>query len=183
MHQNHQTNMQRLCGTTTFLSNYCDHTERLRPRKQPNKLKKNSIQKIARSKVTVSEMAETCSENIEEARQVLPRWSPDYIISMMMKDKDAVYLLNTENDAPVTPEVVSKMMQFHCTNQINAVKFFEHMERLGNILFPIGTHFRSLRTLIINSKDYAQLIQMIRGEDKEFKSKPNASVLQVATAQ
>lgn len=57
------------------------------------------------------------------------------------------------------------------------------MERLGNILFLIGTHFRSLRTLILDSKDYAQLIQMIGGEDKEFKSKPNASVLQVVTAQ
>ena len=131
----------------------------------------------------MSEMAETCSVIVEAARQVLPRWSQDDIISMMIKYTDAVYPLNTKNDAPVTPEVVSKMMQFNCTNQINEVKFLEDMERLGNILFLIGTHFRSLRTLILDSKDYAQLIQMIGGEDKEFKSKPNASVLQVVTAQ
>ena len=52
----------------------------------------------------------------------------------------------------VTPEVVSKMMQFHCTNKPNKVKFFEDMARLGNISFLIGTHFRSLRTLILNER-------------------------------
>ena len=107
----------------------------------------------------MSEMAETCSENIEGARQVLRRWSQDDIISMMVKYKDEVHPLNTKNDALVTPEVVSKMMQFHCTNKPNEVKFFEDTERLGNISFLIGTHFSSLRTLILNMKDYAQMIQ------------------------
>lgn len=88
-------------------------------------------------------MAETCSKNIEGARQVLRRWSQDDIISMMVKYKDEVTPLNTKNDAPLTPEVVSKMMQFHYTNKPNEVKFFEDMERSGNILFLIGTHFRS----------------------------------------
>lgn len=68
---------------------------------------------FTRPKVAMSEMAETCSENIEGARQVLRRWSQDDIISMMVKYKDAVHPSNTKNDAPVTPEVVSKMMQFH----------------------------------------------------------------------
>ena len=107
----------------------------------------------------MSEMAATCSGNIKGARQVLRRWLQDDIISMMVKYKDAVHPLNTKNDAPVTPEVVSKMMQFHCTKEPNEVKFFEDTERLGNISFLIGTHFRSLRTLILNMKDYAQMIQ------------------------
>ena len=114
---------------------------------------------FTRPKVAMSEMAATCSENIKGARQVLHRWLQDDIISMMVKYKDAVHPLNTKNDAPVTPEVVSKMMQFHCTNKPNEVKFFEDTERLGNISFLMGTHFRSLRTLILNMKDYAQMIQ------------------------
>ena len=114
---------------------------------------------FTRPKVAMSEMAETCSENIEGARQVLRRWSQDDIISMMVKYKDAVHPLNTKNDALVTPEVVSKIMQFHRTNKPNEVKFFEDTERLGNISFLMGTHFRSLRTLILNMKDYAQMIQ------------------------
>ena len=114
---------------------------------------------FTRPKVAMSEMAATCSENIKGARQVLRRWLQDDIISMMVKYKDAVHPLNTKNDAPVTPEVVSKMMQFHCTNKPNEVKFFEDTERLGNISFLMGTHFRSLRTLILNMKDYAQMIQ------------------------
>ena len=60
----------------------------------------------------MSEMAETCSENIEGARQVLPRWSQDDIIGMMMKYKDAAYPLNTNNDAPVTPELI-KLTKWH----------------------------------------------------------------------
>ena len=120
-------------------------------------------------------MAETCSENIEGASQVLRRWSQDEIIRMIVKCKEAVHPLNTKNDAPVTTEVVSKMRQFHCTNKANEGKFLENMEKLANILFSIGTHFRSLRTLILNTKEYAQ---MCLGEDKDFKSNPNATGLQ-----
>jgi len=129
-------------------------TKQLKERLNPK-----NCERFTRPKVAMSEMAETCSENIEGVRQVLRRWPQDDIISMMVKYKDAVHQSNTKNYAPVTPEVVSKMMQFHCTNKPNEVKFFEDMERLGNILFLIGTHFRSLRTLILNTKDYAQMIQ------------------------
>lgn len=123
------------------------------------KLNPKNCEWFTRPKVAMSEMAATCSENIKGARQVLRRWLQDDIISMMVKYKDAVHPLNTKNDAPVTPGVVSKMMQFHCTKEPNEVKFFEDTERLGNISFLIGTHFRSLRTLILNMKDYAQMIQ------------------------
>ena len=123
------------------------------------KLNPKNCEWFTRPKVAMSEMAATCSENIKGARQVLRRWLQDDIISLMVKYKDAVHPLNTNNDAPVTPEVVSKMMQFHCTNKPNEVKFFEDTERLGNISFLMGTHFRSLRTLILNMKDYAQMIQ------------------------
>ena len=123
------------------------------------KLNPKNCEWFTRPKVAMSEMAATCSENIKGARQVLRRWLQDDIISMMVKYKDAVHPLNTKNDAPVTPEVVSKMMQFHCTKEPNEVKFFEDTERLGNISFLIDTHFRSLRTLILNMKDYAQMIQ------------------------
>lgn len=123
------------------------------------KLNPKNCEWFTRPKVAMSEMAATSSENIKGARQVLRRWLQDDIISMMVKYKDAVHPLNTKNDAPVTPEVVSKMMQFHCTKEPNEVKFFEDTERLGNISFLIGTHFRSLRTLILNMKDYAQMIQ------------------------
>ena len=123
------------------------------------KLNPKNCEWFTRPKVAMSEMAATCSENIKGARQVLRRWLQDDIISMMVKYKDAVHPLNTKNDAPVTPEVASKMMQFHCTKEPNEVKFFEDKERLGNISFLIGTHFRSLRTLILNMKDYAQMIQ------------------------
>ena len=123
------------------------------------KLNPKNSEWFTRPKVAMSEMAATCSENRKGARQVLRRWLQDDIISMMVKYKDAVHPLNTKNDAPVTPEVVSKMMQFHCTKEPNEVKFFEDTERLGNISFLIGTHFRSLRTLILNMKDYAQMIQ------------------------
>ena len=123
------------------------------------KLNPKNCEWFTRPKVAMSEMAATCSENIKGARQVLRKWLQDDIISMMVKYKDAVHPLNTKNDAPVTPEVVSKMMQFHCTKEPNEVKFFEDTERLGNISFLTGTHFRSLRTLILNMKDYAQMIQ------------------------
>ena len=123
------------------------------------KLNPKNCEWFTRPKVAMSEMAATCSENIKGARQVLRRWLQDDIISLMVKYKDAVHPLNTKNDAPVTPEVVSKMMQFHCTKEPNEVKFFEDTERLANISFLIGTHFRSLRTLILNMKDYAQMIQ------------------------
>ena len=123
------------------------------------KLNPKNCEWFTRPKVAMSEMAATCSENIKGARQVLRKWLQDDIISMMVKYKDAVHPLNTKNDAPVTPEVVSKMMQFHCTKEPNEVKFFEDTERLGNISFLIGTHFKSLRTLILNMKDYAQMIQ------------------------
>lgn len=123
------------------------------------KLNPKNCEWFTRPKVAMSEMAATCSENIKGARQVLRRWLQDDIISMMVKYKDAVHPLNTKNDAPVTPEVVSKMMQFHCTKEPNEVKFFEDTERLGNISFLIGTHFRSLRTLILNMKDYVQMTQ------------------------
>lgn len=129
-------------------------------------------------KAAMSEMAETSSENIEGASQVLSRWSKDEIIEMMVKYKNAVHPLNSKNDAPVTPQVVSEMMQFHCTNSKIDVKFFEDMERLGNILFLIGTHFRCLRSLILNTKECAQMMQMAGGEDIEFKNNPNASVFQ-----
>lgn len=123
------------------------------------KLNPKNCEWFTRPKVAMSEMAATCSENIKGARQVLRRWLQDDIISMMVKYKDAVHPLNTKNDAPATPEVVLKMMQFHCTKEPNEVKFFEDTERLGNISFLIGTHFRSLRTLILSMKDYAQMIQ------------------------
>ena len=54
---------------------------------------------LATSLVAMSEIAETCSKNIEGARQVLRRWSQDDIISMIVKYKDAVHPLNTKNDA------------------------------------------------------------------------------------
>ena len=96
------------------------------------KLNPKNCEWFTRPKVAMSEMAETCSENIEGASQVLRRWLQDEITRMIVKCKEAVHPLNTKNDAPVTPEVVSKMRQFHCTNKANEVKFFEDMEKLAN---------------------------------------------------
>ena len=96
------------------------------------KLNPKNCEWFTRPKVARSEMAETCSENIAGASQVLRRWLQDEITRMIVKCKEAVHPLNTKNDAPVTPEVVSKMRQFHCTNKANEVKFFEDMEKLAN---------------------------------------------------
>lgn len=137
------------------------------------KLNPKNCEWFTRPKVAMSEMAETCSENIEGASQVLRRWLQDEITRMMVKCKEAVHPLNTKNDAPVTPEVVSKMRQFHCTNKANEVKFFEDMEKLANIILNRHTF------QILNTKEYAQMIQMPGGGgDKDFKSNTNATGLQ-----
>ena len=73
------------------------------------------------------------------------------------------YPLNTKNDAPVIAKSLSKMMQFHCINIPKEVRFLEDMERSGNILFNCAVHFRSLRTLILNTTKYAQQMQMPGG--------------------
>ena len=121
------------------------------------KLNPKNCEWFTRPKVAMSEMAETCSENIEGASQVLRRWLQDEITRMMVKCKEAVHPLNTKNDAPVTPEVVSKMRQFHCTNKANEVKFFEDMEKLANIILNRHTF------QILNTKEYAQIVVIDEG--------------------
>ena len=124
------------------------------------KLKPQNSEWFQRPKVATSEIAERCSENLEFVQQLMSGWSLDEMIAILQKYWDMEYPLITKNDAPVIAESLSKMMQFHCTNIPKEVRFFEDMERSGNILFNYAVHFRSLLALIVNTTEYAQQMQM-----------------------
>ena len=127
------------------------------------KLKPQNSEWFQRPKVATSEIAERFLENLEFVQQLMSGWSLDEMIAILQKYWDMEYPLITKNDAPLIAESLSKMMQFHCTNIPKEVRFFEDMERSGNILFNYAVHFRSLLALIVNTTEYAQQMQMPGG--------------------